>query len=186
MIDISEFVNMFLTGPALHSVICHMCNQNNGLAVDPITDTLTTMVSTPVVVVITEAGVAMFKDKPTMVFPYTSMTMSQIHYIRDIVQSMEQYVGQCGQHLKGQIQMGGGCILALPHKIQKHEHILCKFTVITAFIDCVRDTTHHCSWSSKATCGIILQRFMINVNLSKDIGYSATKYLDNCFAEIAV
>jgi hypothetical protein len=72
-IDYDAFATLFLTGTHLQNVLCHLCNQSAGLVSDPITETLTVMATTPLALVITEAGMAMFKDKPTMVMPYTNM-----------------------------------------------------------------------------------------------------------------
>jgi hypothetical protein len=87
------------------------------------------MLTCPIHLVITEVGIALFKEKPTALFPYSEMDSDQRYFIEEVVQSCLLQCNRTTQlpppaalndakglpyyHLYHHaiVQMGGGCIL---------------------------------------------------------------------------
>jgi hypothetical protein len=183
LIDYNEFYQLFLTKTNLQNVICHLCNQGAGLVSDPITETLAVIATTPLAVVITEAGVAMFRDKPMMVFPYSNMNSEQLLYIRSVVDSLLQTSTEGNVKLKGHVQMGGGCIIMIPSPT--HQDVIVKNDdLLRGFVESVARSQKYHPWTKKALCSIIMQRLSCAVNLPKDTLHHAVEYSETLFATI--
>lgn len=60
-LDIGAFIDLFLTGKSLQTMISHICNTAHGSVTDPITNTLCMMIKSPIQIVLTQVGVAPFK-----------------------------------------------------------------------------------------------------------------------------
>jgi hypothetical protein len=84
---LSRFVELFLRGDELVHLMRHFCNTSMGQVVDPITDVVCVMITSPLQIVITEVGVAPFKDRPTRIYPFVEMNENQRTFLREIVQS---------------------------------------------------------------------------------------------------
>ena len=84
---LSRFVELLLRGDELVHLMRHCCNTSMGQVVDPITDVVCVMITSPLQIVITEVGVAPFKDRPTRVYPFVEMNEGQRTFLREIVQS---------------------------------------------------------------------------------------------------
>jgi hypothetical protein len=182
IIDYDIFCKVFLTGINLQNVLCYLCNQSAGLVSDPITETLTVLASTPLSLVITEAGIAIFRDKPTMVYPYSSMNSEQLLYIKQIVDTLVQNSQVDNPKLKGHIQMGGGCIIALPSQTCHKDFILEKNDLLHAFIESVNKSNGYNNWTKKALCSIIMQRLACTTNLPKEMMHHAAVHSETLFA----
>jgi hypothetical protein len=68
-----RFVQLFLEGESLQRVMKHLCETSVGQVVDPITDVVCVMVTSPLQLVITEIGVAPFRDRAAHVYPFVAM-----------------------------------------------------------------------------------------------------------------
>jgi hypothetical protein len=183
LIDISRFVEIFLTGENLQNVICHLCNQNSGHISDPITETLTTIATTPISVIITEAGIAMFRNKPTMVIPYTNMSAVQLSHVKEVVDSFVQDSPENRLQVKGNVQMGGGCIIMISSKTKGQEVLIDKNEILQAFILGVYNSKNYNNWTKKALCNIIMQRLSCTMTISRDVLQYAIAYCDEKFKE---
>jgi hypothetical protein len=182
LIDIHEFVSLFLTGNNLQNVICHLCNQSAGLVADPITQTLTVMASTPVSVVITEAGVAMFRNQPAMVWPYVHMTSEQLLYIKKIVDQVVENSIDGPLKLHGHVQMGGGCIVMIPSSKQHKDVLVDGKQLVHAFVASIGSSPSHDNWTKRSLSCILIQRLSCAVNLPKDALLSSSEYSDALFS----
>ena len=182
IIDYNHFRQLFLTDTSLQNIMCHLCNQSTGLVSDPITETLGVMATTPLSVVITEAGVAMFRDQPTMVFPYTYMTSEQLLYIQDVVNHLVQNCIEGNLKLKGHVQMGGCCIIMIPSQTHHQELTVKKDDLLHAFIESVGRSKNYNPWTKKALCSIIIQRLSCVVNLPNETMHSATEHSEALFS----
>jgi hypothetical protein len=186
LIDLAEFVAVFLTGNNLENLICHLCNQCTGLVSDPITETLTVLTTTPLSIVITEAGVAMFKNQPAMVWPYVYMTTEQLTYLKGVVDGLADYSCTDSSRLQRHIQMGGGCIVMIPSSKQHKDVILCNSEVVHAFVNSINKSAHYTQWTKKALSGVIIQRLACTINIPKDTLLSCTAYAEGVFAEQSI
>lgn len=182
LIDMKDFSAEFLKGINLQNVICHMCNQCTGILSDPVTETLVVMATTPLAVVVTEAGVAMFRNKPTMVFPYTSMTPRQLLYIKGIVDLLVENSSTSTLKLRGSVQMGGGCIVVIPSPRTQHDFIINTQDILHSFISAVAMSEKYTSWTKKALCGIITQRLSCSVNLTRETMMYSASYSESLFS----
>ena len=183
IVDPQEFSDMFLTGVDLENVICHMCNQSAGLVSDPITETLMIMATTPVCVVFTEAGLAMFRDKPTMVMPYMNMTPVQLMYIKKIVENIVEATECKDNNIRGQVQMGGGCIILIPMQKTKWDFIIDKEKLMKAFVTSIDKSKDYNNWTKRALCSIIMQRLSCSTNISKESMRKVSAISDSLFTE---
>lgn len=182
LVDLEEFSTVFLTGKNLENLVCHLCNQCTGLVTDPITETLTVIATTPLSIVITEAGVAMFKNQPAMVWPYVHMTSDQLRYLKVIMEGLVEYSCTENCRMQRHVQMGGGCIVMIPsYKQQKDVLINCK-DMVHAFIASIDKSPAYTNWTKKALSGIIIQRLACTVNIPKETLVSCTTYAAEVFA----
>jgi hypothetical protein len=182
-IDLDEFSRIFLNDDSLLHLVCHLCNQSLGHVSDPITETLTIIATTPLTIVITEAGVAMFKNQPTMVLPYNNMTAEQLLYVKGVVDSIVEKSTDDNMQLKRHVQMGGGCIVMVPIQTRTKDLIVDSKDLLQAFVRGVAGGKQYNNWTKKALCNIILQRLSCTVNLSKEHMLQATTFSASLFSE---
>lgn len=81
----SRFAQLFLRGRSLRRLIKHLCNNCPGQVQDPITHVACTMMTSPVSISISEAGVCPFQDHPLLLYPYDMMSVQQRRFLRDLV-----------------------------------------------------------------------------------------------------
>lgn len=84
-VDGDSIVKHFLTGENLRQVFAHLCNHASGQVTDPISDVVHTMLTCPVQMVISEVGVALFKDHPNALYPFSAMDARQRTYVENVV-----------------------------------------------------------------------------------------------------
>jgi hypothetical protein len=82
-----SIIGTFLTGSSLRKVFAHLCNHASGQVTDPISDVVNTMLTKPVQMVVSEVGVALFKDHPNALFPFKEMSRAQRDLVERIVTS---------------------------------------------------------------------------------------------------
>ena len=75
------FVHMFLRGESLSRLFVHNVSNAASYVSDPITDTVCTMINTPVAVVLSANGLMPLQHTSNIVFPYAYMTRPQREYI---------------------------------------------------------------------------------------------------------
>lgn len=127
----ARIIAEFLTGRNLRKVFSHLCNNASGQVTDPISDTAIMMLTCPVQLILTEVGVALFKDRPTSLFPFTRMDSAQRYFVEEIVRDCLNHCNVASSlatkereeekeedglpfyrmHHHAVVQMGGGCIL---------------------------------------------------------------------------
>ena len=126
----ARIIAEFLTGSNLRKVFSHLCNNASGQVTDPISDTAIMMLTCPVQLILTEVGVALFKDRPTSLFPFTRMDSAQRYFVEEIVRDCLNHCNVASSlatkergeeeedglpfyrmHHHAVVQMGGGCIL---------------------------------------------------------------------------
>lgn len=131
---------------------------------DPITHTLCMMITTPVQIMLTQVGVAPFKDKNTSIFPYKLMNDEQKQFLRDFVMETETHVSG----LIASVQIGGGCVLC--RRIERGGVFLEPGLVLSAFCQNVQESkTHKNPAIQRSICNIVIQRVGGQVLLDKDV-----------------
>lgn len=181
MTRIDEFIDKFLTGKSLQDVVCLLCNQCCGLSTDPITDTLVVVATTPICVVVTETGLSLFQNQPSMVFPYSHMSRDQLDFVNEKVKIVLELSRENHSNAKGQIQMGGGCILMITPQSKHSGRILNAVDIVNAFVDSVIKSDKQDNWCKKAICNIILQRVSCAVNMPNEAIHTVAQRLEKNF-----
>lgn len=80
-----KIISEFLAGKNLRKMFSHLCNNAAGQVTDPISDTVAMMITCPVQMIITEVGIALFKDRPTYLYPFSSMDPAQLYFVEEVV-----------------------------------------------------------------------------------------------------
>lgn len=167
--DPKAFVDKFLRGDSLCRVIVYLCNNCQGTVTDPITSVLHFMITSPVQVTLTQVGVAPFRDRSTLVFPYRLMTEEQRSLLRSFVENIENEVSGS----VASVQIGGGCVLSKPSQENVY---LESVDVLLAFCQTVSmSKTHKSRATQRAVCNIVLQRIGSLVHLDRSQMQKITK-----------
>lgn len=147
----ARIIAEFLTGHNLRKMFSHLCNNASGQVqpcqpsnlayanaalpteqpaisqvTDPISDTAVMMMMCPVQLILTEVGVALFKDRPTSLYPFSHMDANQRYFVEEVVRDCLMHCDITTRsfssardldlpyyhlHHHAVVQMGGGCIL---------------------------------------------------------------------------
>jgi hypothetical protein len=124
------------------------------------------MLSSPVHLVISEVGVALFKDHPNALFPFSQMDKDQRYYVECIVLECMREHELCPQlGSRVVVQMGGGCILYTQTKAASSasaaSRLLQSRDVLMALCDCISCSSRYGNASVRyAVTGILLQRIV--------------------------
>lgn len=80
-----EILDTFFSENELPRLFHYFCETSVGEIVDPITETITLMTTSPIELIVTETGVTLFKNRSTHVYPYSKMTAGQKEYVRKTI-----------------------------------------------------------------------------------------------------
>lgn len=163
--DTDRFIKLFLTGDSLCKMIAYLCNNSHGTVTDPITNVLHAMITSPLQIMLTQVGVAPFKDRNTLVFPYRLMNEDQKDFLRSFVEEMEHEI----TGTVASVQIGGGCVLTQQQSSSRGREITLDYTsVLSAFCTNVaRSKTHTNVSVQRAVCNIVIQRIGSMVHLDR-------------------
>lgn len=179
MVDIA---NLFFQGDNLKRTICALCNGRDQLCVDPISETLIVMHTAHIQVMVTESGVALFRDHPMMIIPFLTMTMDQLKLLAGIVMEFISSRENVGVTTAPQAHMGGGRII-FPCTTGQKVPPLPFLTLVKAFVDLVCESPGYDLWSRRAICSVVLQRMAASVGVSPDAMREASAYVSQAFPE---
>ena len=135
--DVQKTIDLFLRGENLEHAINTLCNHREGQCSDPITNTLSLMMTTPVCISVSEGGLSPFEKRPDLILPYNGMTKDQLEYIEEIVQRVQDHC----QGGKGVSSLGGfinNKNIVLTSSKKDGEKYLNTDEVITSFISCTQ------------------------------------------------
>ncbi len=163
-IDILEkFVQIFFDEENIKNSIIVLC-QNNQNETDPISNTLITMLTTPLEIQLVVNGVRMFRGKELM-FPYQYMNAKQREFLLEIINYDEKqwlYYEFCIQW-----KNKGKTPVFLDH-----------LEILKSICTLVQGSKKYTDNRSKlAITNIILQRIHSNVTISKNIQQALNKFL---------
>jgi hypothetical protein len=190
-----EIVATFLSGVRLRRVLSHMCNNASSGIADPVTSTIRVMLACPVQLVISEVGVALFKDHPNVLYPFAKMDVDQRYLVERVVSSCMHLHDICprlGNRVV--VQMGGGCILYTdpppPSSVSQQEtkpncFVLRPIEVLRALCDCIFASAKYGDPAVRhAIASILLQRIVGAVNIPKDDQRAAFAYAGERLASL--
>ena len=86
-----EFIKTFLSSDSLSYIFTHTCNSSIGYVSDPITDTLCTMIKTPICTTLTTKGLMMFRQAPNITLPYSHMNKDQKKLLMELLSEHNQH-----------------------------------------------------------------------------------------------
>lgn len=159
-----EIASLFLGDISIKTTLCELCNVRDQLCADPISDTLCAMYNSPVSVTITTVGVALFKDQPAMVIPYSVMSKTQLEAILQCVTQFRQNK-EIGIKTSGEVRMGEGNLILQP-PIGKPVKSVPLPLLLNTFIDLVSENKTYDSWAKRSICSIVLQRLSASIGSS--------------------
>lgn len=179
--NLRKFISLFLEGEQLQKVMKYLCETSLGQVTDPITDVVCVMITSPLAFVITEVGVAPFKDKFTHVYPYSHMNREQRAFIRSVVESHRDSAGSVSntKNATASLQMGGGCIIEIPNSDhannkgqQRNQPLYLKAENV---LECLcrsvignSTTSGGEKWKRHGVCSIILQRVSSSIHIPRE------------------
>lgn len=189
-----EILATFMSGDRLRRVLSHMCNHASSSVADPITTTVRIMLTCPVQLVISEVGVAFFKDHPNVLYPFAKMDVHQRYLIERVVSScmhMHDICPRLGSRVV--VQMGGGCILytdPAPSSSQAEEgkaeqFLLRPIEVLRALCDCIFASVKYGDPGVRyAIASIVLQRIIGAASIPKEDQRAAFGYASERLAAL--
>lgn len=131
-VDMDVVTDFFLKGAALQDTICILCNHRDMFCSDPITDTVSLMISQPISVAIGEGGLMLFGRRPDMAIPFTCMTREQLQYVNHMTDELIVSLNTRGEG----VHMCGGVVVMSSKK--KGGMRLNADEVVRALVACVR------------------------------------------------
>lgn len=190
-----EIVATFLSGARLRRVLSHMCNNASSSVADPVTTTIRIMLTCPVQLVISEVGVALFKDHPNVLYPFAKMDVDQRYLVERVVSSCMYWQDICprlGNRVV--VQMGGGCILytdpppsssASQQEGKVEPFLLRPIEVLRALCDCIFASVKYGDPAVRyAIASILLQRIVGAASIPKEDQRAAFAYAGECLASV--
>lgn len=78
---LDEFIQLFLTGPALQDCLLHLCQSAPGEGLTPIVQTVITALNNPITLALTQVGIAPFRNSPELVIPYNLFNAKQSEFL---------------------------------------------------------------------------------------------------------
>eukprot|EP00961_Rhodomonas_salina_P249697 3375336-Rhodomonas_salina.3 len=112
-----EFVQLFLTGVNLERFLIYMCNAAPADSTDPISNTVVTILSSPINISLCNVGVKAFKTTNLAALPYYLLDKQQADFIRKLVDAVQQ-----GLNCTVSSDSNGGFYLRFPSLVQ-HMHV---------------------------------------------------------------
>lgn len=162
-----EIASLFLGDSAIKTTLCELCNARDQLCADPISDTLCAMHNAPISVMITTVGVALFKDQPVMVIPYSVMSKAQLEAILQYVTQFRQN-RDGGVKASGDVRMGEGNLILQPTLGQPVKNVPLPL-LLNTFIDLVLENKTYDNWAKRSICSIVLQRLSASIGSNGDV-----------------
>lgn len=162
-------MRMFLSDQGLRRVIKYFCDTSVSNAVDPILETLSMMLTTPLHFCITRTGVTFWKNKYTYIYPFQCMTEAQLDFVQACVDDL--YGVSCVEECTARgVQMVGGCIVR-QRKQDGSQPVLDTFDVLGTFCSSVFGSKLYYSDPQVChnICNIVIQRVCGNVQIHKSV-----------------
>lgn len=148
-VDMDAIVDLFLKGTALQDTICILCNHRDMFCSDPITDTVSLMISQPISMAIGEGGLMLFGRRPDMTIPFTCMSREQLQYVGGIADELIVSINTSGEG----VHMCGG-VVVIPCK-KKSNVRLNADEVVRALVACVRRKNDMCVFLPHFHCPVL-------------------------------
>jgi hypothetical protein len=147
---------VFFTPESLQMIIPFFCNSRQPGAWDPVTSTVLELLTGKLHFCLTSSGLAPFKGKPSLVFPYHMMTCAQKDFLREKLEDRGSYC-VCNDSV-------------LFHRMNREEERLDQLAVLEALCSRILASSVHSESSVRVgICNIILQRVQSAVPISRHV-----------------
>ena len=147
---------VFFTPESLQRIIPFFCNARQPGAWDPVTSTVLELLTGKLHFCLTSVGLAPFKGKPSLVFPYHMMTPEQKEYLREKLEDRGSYC-VCNDSV-------------LFSRTSLDEERMDQLGVLEALCSRILASTVHAEAGVKiGVCNIILQRIQSAVPISRHV-----------------
>jgi len=165
--DIERVIGLFLRGENLEHAINTLCNHREGQCNDPITSTISVMITTPVCFSISEGGLSPFEKRPDLILPFNGMNKDQLEYISEVINEIQ---AQCkrGNGISSLNGFINNRNIILTNSKRDGERYLNSDDVIASFIRCTKKSLGEENWAVSSLINVILQRLasLGNIHIS--------------------
>jgi hypothetical protein len=87
-----SFIDVFFTGDNLEHFLIHSCNASGADNADPITNTVVSIMSSPIFISLSNVGVRAFKNNSIATLPYVLLQQDQVEFVVKILASIRNGV----------------------------------------------------------------------------------------------
>jgi hypothetical protein len=163
----TAYTNLVSDNSFIERALAHMVNHRVQDFQDPLTSTLVLMATSPLQMIMCEAGMLPFKTNLLPVLPYALLTADERKILQDILahvpnEQMHETIESSGQYT----------LTVLPFTqnmgSSSTSTILCKRRLLHAFVS-VLLSAHPSTQVGRTLSNIVLQRFMAQVPTSSDV-----------------
>lgn len=154
-------------GEALLQLLPYFCkiesDDGRGSKCDPITNTIITLLSSPLHLCLTEVGAMLFHGHATLIYPYNLMSEDQKVFVRECLEQRQEW------------NIYNDTVV---FRRSKSPITLCASTVLTALCRKMFDSQAHTEPARRiALCNIILQRVQGYIRIDKDVQRQLNEWL---------
>ena len=192
-----RFLRLISDDNFIQRMLCHMVNNKIQDFQDPLTSTLVLMATSPLQMVLCEAGLLPFKTTLLPVLPYSILTLGEIEQMRQIL------ADTCDRQLHETVESSGQYTLSVAPVAQtsqqQHQQMaanknnssgsaavtICRRSLLHAFVSVMMFTSSSSKQDenqlivNRTLCNIVLQRFMASVSTPSEIVSSVMSTLDS-------
>jgi hypothetical protein len=161
-----SFLDLITEPSFLQRMFAHMVNNRVQDFQDPLTSTLVIMATSPMQMVLCEAGILPFKTTLLPVVPYALLTVCERKLMQDIISRVPD------DHVSEAIESSGQytlTVLPFTHNVGTSSTVthMCKKRLLCALVESIRSKGH--PDVVQALCNIVLQRFMAQISTPSDV-----------------
>ena len=190
-----RFLRLISDDNFIQRMLCHMVNNKIQDFQDPLTSTLVLMATSPLQMVLCEAGLLPFKTTLLPVLPYSILTLGEIEQMRQIL------ADTCDRQLHETVESSGQYTLSVAPVAQtsqqQHQQMaanknnsggsaavtICRRSLLHAFVAVMMSSSSKKDENqlivNRTLCNIVLQRFMASVSTPSEIVSSVMSTLDS-------
>lgn len=158
-----QYQLLFFSDTAFPRILTYLTNACTTDVSDPVIYTLVQALNNPLSITLTDIGLAVFRDAPTLIYPYQYMNLEQRTFLVKMVNHMQE--NDLAVLVK---QMGGGFSITL-HNQKRFLPALEHSFVLTTFCRLVLQSGVYQSLNTReAICNIVLQQIGACVGITRE------------------
>eukprot|EP00961_Rhodomonas_salina_P089550 1204244-Rhodomonas_salina.3 len=161
----NTFLTEFLDEGTLQRLLIHACNNATPYLVDPVTDIVSTMLRSPLEIMLCSTGLMPFKNTPNIVLPFNLMTPVQRKSLNDLISSSLSNTNN------STIKFRSNCILICFNGVKRKLQQLTVESVLMSMCSAIMNSTSFVHIDKKkrvALCNILLQRIGCEIHIKHE------------------